>query len=38
MLKILLNKNHPEHEHWKEWAGEFDPEEFDLDKINKRFK
>lgn len=38
MLKILLNKNHPEYKHWKEWAGKFDPEEFDLDKNNKRFR
>jgi len=37
MLRVLKDKNHPEHKHWKEWIGDFDPEEFDLDEINKRF-
>jgi hypothetical protein len=36
-LKILQDPEHPEHEDMMEWAGgHFDPEQFDLDEINKQ--
>ncbi|MBW6462070.1 MAG: plasmid pRiA4b ORF-3 family protein [DPANN group archaeon] len=39
LLEIMKNKSHPEHEHTVEWMGEdFNPEEFDIDKVNRRFK
>jgi hypothetical protein len=34
-LKAISNPKHPEHESLLVWAGgEFDPERFDLDKVN----
>lgn len=36
MLNALKDKNHPEYERWTEWIGEFDAEEFDIDKVNQR--
>ena len=36
LLEAISNPNHPEHEDMLEWlGGEFDPEEFDLEQINK---
>jgi len=36
-LEALQDPNHPEHETYSEWiGGSFDPEEFDLEAINKR--
>lgn len=36
-LEIMGNPNHPQHEQMLEWAGgEFDPEGFDLDRVNAR--
>jgi hypothetical protein len=38
-LEVIRNPDHPEHEHMLEWAGgSFDPEAFDLDKINRRLE
>ena len=37
MLDVLDDPDHPEHEEYTEWLGEdYDPEEFDLEEINKR--
>ncbi len=37
-IKATL-RNHPEHESMLEWVGgEFDPEAFDLDEINKALR
>ena len=37
LLEILADKQHPEHATYSEWMdGEFDPEEFDLEEVNKR--
>ncbi|MHC4635987.1 MAG: plasmid pRiA4b ORF-3 family protein [Planctomycetota bacterium] len=39
MLEILKDPVHEEYEHYFEWlGGEFDPEEFDLEKVNGRFE
>ena len=36
LLETILDTNHPEHADMLEWLGEeFDPEEFDLEQINK---
>ncbi|WP_428849293.1 IS1096 element passenger TnpR family protein, partial [Thermanaeromonas sp.] len=37
MLKILSDPEHEEYEETVEWlGGEFDPEAFDLEEINRR--
>lgn len=39
MLEILKDPGHEEHEGYLEWlGGDFDPEEFDLDKVNEFLK
>ena len=39
LLEILNNPKHEEHDEYLEWiGGEFDPEAFDKDSINKLFK
>lgn len=39
VLKILKNHKSPEHKEWKAWLGEgFNPEEFDIEEINKSLK
>lgn len=39
MLKILKQPHHAEYESYVEWlGGDFDPEHFDIDGINKRLK
>ena len=35
-LEAIGDPENPEHEDMLEWAGAFDPEEFDLQEINKR--
>ena len=34
MLEALADPGSEEHETWKEWVGEFDPERFDLEAVN----
>ena len=37
LLEAIQDPDHPEHAELKEWLGdEFDPDEFDLDAINRR--
>jgi hypothetical protein len=37
LLEAIKDPEHPEHEHMLEWlGGEFDPEEFDIDEINRQ--
>jgi hypothetical protein len=36
LLEKLFDPSHPEHEEMKEWAGEFAPEDFSLDAVNRR--
>lgn len=39
MLKILRKPRHPEHEEMREWAGaHYDPEEFDLEFVNRQLR
>ncbi len=38
LLEILADPKHPEYQEITDWAGEFDPEEFDLDEINGALK
>lgn len=39
MLKILQNKKHPEYKETRTWVGKkYDPESFDLVKVNKQLK
>jgi hypothetical protein len=38
MLEILKNPDHEEYEEIREWAGDYDPEHFDLEKTNLRLK
>ncbi len=35
LIEALKDKKHPEHEMWKEWAGDFDAQRFDLNLINE---
>jgi len=36
LLEVMGNKKHPEHKELKEWlGGDFDPEHFNIGKINK---
>ncbi len=35
MLKALKDKRHPEHEEIKEWLGDFDPKQFDMNRVNR---
>jgi hypothetical protein len=37
-LKIIKNKKHPEYHLTKEWMGDFDPNDFDLDSTNENLK
>ncbi len=38
-LEAIADPNHPEHEEYLEWAGgEFDPEAFDIQKVNVRLR
>ncbi len=37
LLEALKEREHPEHEEMGEWlGGEFDPEEFNLEEINRQ--
>ncbi|MGC9316571.1 MAG: plasmid pRiA4b ORF-3 family protein [Armatimonadota bacterium] len=38
MLEALEDPEHPEHEMYAEWIEQWDPEEFDLDAVNKTLK
>ena len=39
ILEILKDPKHEEYEHYREWlGGEFDPEEFDVNKVNGLFE
>ena len=33
-VEAMVDPDHPEHEEWLEWRGEFDPEGFDVDEVN----
>ena len=33
-VEAMVDPDHPEHEEWLEWRGEFDPEDFDVDEVN----
>ena len=35
MLEAIQNKKHPDHDHYKEWIREFDPEYFDIEEVNE---
>jgi len=37
-VKILANPKHEQHEHMKEWVGEFDAEKFDAGKATKAMR
>ena len=37
LLEAIQDPDHPEHEELKEWLGdEFDPDDFDIDAVNRR--
>lgn len=39
MLEIIFDPKHPEYDERREWLGEgFDPEQFDLDAVNRSLK
>lgn len=38
LLEALKHPDNPDSEDLLEWAGDFDPEAFDIDQINKRLK
>ena len=39
LKKAIKNPNHPEHEMYQEWIGDYyDPEHFDLDEVNEMLK
>jgi hypothetical protein len=38
LLKVLQDSTHPEHDDIREWAGDFVPESFSADDINRRLR
>ena len=34
-LKAMTNRKHHDHEEMLQWRGDFDPEEFDIEKVNR---
>ncbi|MHB8418573.1 MAG: plasmid pRiA4b ORF-3 family protein [Myxococcales bacterium] len=38
LLEGLADPEHEEHAEMKEWAGEYDPEAFDIDRINRELR
>jgi hypothetical protein len=38
MLEVLKNPKHKEYQDTLDWAGDYDPEYFPLEDINRRFK
>ncbi len=36
LLEKLFDPSHPEHEEMREWAGDFGPENFSLEAVNRR--
>lgn len=37
-LEAIQDPDHPEHDRYMEWRGDFDPEAFDLDEINEALR
>ena len=37
-LDAIQNPKHPEHRDMLEWGGRFDPDDFEIDEINKDFQ
>jgi hypothetical protein len=37
-LEAMQDPDHPEHEEYLEWRGEFDPELFDLRAVNRALR
>jgi hypothetical protein len=37
-LEALVDPNHEQHDEFVEWAGPFDPEEFDAEKSTKKMR
>lgn len=37
-LEAMADPEHPDHRQMQAWRGDFDPEHFDLDEINERFR
>jgi hypothetical protein len=37
-LEAMEDPDHPEHEMYMEWRGEFDPEAFDLEEVNEALR
>lgn len=35
MCEALRDPKHPEHLHWKGWAGDYDPEAFDCEEVDR---
>lgn len=35
LCAALPNPKHPEHQHWKSWIGDYDPNRFDTDAVNR---
>ena len=35
LCEALPDRKHPQHKHWKEWIGDYDPEAFDLEGVNQ---
>ena len=38
MLEALNDKKHPEYQDWVDWIEDFDPEYFDINRVNKELK
>jgi hypothetical protein len=38
LLQALQDANHPSHEEVSEWLGDYDPESFSADEINRRLR
>jgi hypothetical protein len=36
LLDAIADPKHPDHEDTKEWAGDFDPDAFSIDEVNRR--
>ncbi|HKB57598.1 MAG TPA: plasmid pRiA4b ORF-3 family protein [Lacunisphaera sp.] len=35
LVEALPNPKHPQHKHWREWIGDYDPGRFEVDEVNR---
>jgi hypothetical protein len=38
LVEALPNPKHPQHQHWVNWIGEYNPAHFDRDEVNRHLR